>query len=142
MAAVSDIAKSAAKWVRNAAAAGQSYKDGVTNPRTPWDTASKNASGNFTAGVTAAANSGAYAKGVAKAGNAKWQNNAIAKGPGRFAEGVSLAQDAWQTGFSPYQATIASLQLPARGPTGSPQNLQRVTAVANALRAVRMRASS
>lgn len=139
MAAIRDIAASAGKWVRNAAGAGQSYIDGVTNPRTSWAAAAAGASANYQAGVTAAATSGAFAAGVRRAGDAKWSQMAAAKGPGRFAEGVAIAKDAWQTAFTPFQAAISSLQLPARGPTGSAQNLQRVAAVATALRAVKMR---
>lgn len=74
------------------------------------------------------------------AGDEKWRQNAQKKGPGRFAEGVAIGKDEWSKGFSPYQSAISALTLPARGPKGSPQNIQRVAAVATALRALKERA--
>lgn len=141
MAAIKPIEASAQKWQRRAQVAGQDYQDGVSNPRQSWATAAAGADQNYRAGVTAAAQAGRYAAGVRRAGDEKWRQNALAKGPARFAEGVSLAVGEWQKGFAPMQAAISSLTLPARGPVGSPQNLQRVAAVANALRQVRQRAT-
>lgn len=141
MAAIRDLSGAADKWVRRAGVAGEDYRKGVESPRTPWDTASAAAAGSYQTAVTAAAGRGAYAAGIRKAGSAKWSRNAIAKGPTRFAEGVGLATGEWQAGFGPYHQAISSLQLPARGPAGSPQNLQRVQVVAAALRALKDRTS-
>ena len=134
MANIKDLTKSSDKWMRRAAVAGPDYESGIRNPRRPWAEASLGAEDNYKSGVVAAANAGRYGRGVKAAGNEKWQKNAIAKGPSRFAEGVALAQDAWETGFKPYQDAIRAITLPPRGPKGSPQNLQRVAAMANVLR--------
>jgi hypothetical protein len=139
---IKSLDQSGQKWVERAGVAGAAYTAGVQNPRTPWAAASAAGDANYRAGVTAAASSGAYARGIRAAGDTKWRENSIAKGPSRFAEGVSLARDAWAKGFGPYQSAIASLTLPARGPTGSPANLQRVAAVATALRALKGRAAA
>jgi hypothetical protein len=139
MAAIKGIEDSSQKWTRRAQVAGEDYRQGVANPRTPWDQASIAADSSYRQAVTQAAAAGRYASGVRKAGAEKWRTNATAKGPQRFAEGVQLSEGEWQRGFQPYQAAIGSLTLPPRGPVGSPQNLQRVTAVANALRQVRER---
>jgi hypothetical protein len=111
----------------------QDYVDGVESPRTDWATATAAAEANYQTGVQAAIASKKFGKGVKRAGTAKWQLATKTKGPGRWAEGVSNAAASYETGFRPYAETIKSLQLPARGPVGSPQNLQRVAAVANAL---------
>lgn len=142
MAAIKPLEMSSDKWARRAALAGEDYRAGVSNPRTPWDQASIAADQNYRAGVTAAANAGRYAGGIRKVGAEKWRNNAAQKGPARFAEGVQLATGEWQRGFAPYQAALSSLQLPARGPVGSPQNFQRVQATATALRQVRERGNA
>lgn len=133
MAGITPIDQAADKWQRRAAVAGPDYTRGVQNPRTPWAAAASGANAQYVAGVTAAAAAGRFASGIRKAGDAKWQAAAVAKGPARFAEGVQLALGAWTAGFQPYQAAIAATTLPARGPTGSPQNLQRVSALTNAL---------
>jgi len=136
MANIKPIDQAADKYTRRAAVAGADYAQGIENPRKDWATATVAGEENYKAGVTAAAAAGRFGKGVKKAGSEKWKSNAKAKGPSRFAEGVALAKGDWEKGFSPYHSAISALQLPKRGPKGSPQNLQRVAAVANTLRGV------
>lgn len=137
MANIKDIEQSSDKWTRRASVAGADYQAGINNPRRDWEEASVDAESNYKIGVIAAANAGRYGRGVKEAGNEKWKKNAIAKGPSRFAEGVALAQEDWEYGFAPYHAAIKALKLPPRGPKGSPANIQRVAAVATALRALK-----
>lgn len=134
MAAIKPIEQSGDKWQRRAAVAGPDYQAGIDNPRQQWQAATVAAEQNYRSAVTAAAGAGRFSAGVTKAGNAKWQENAKKKGPGRFAEGVALAVGAWQKGFGPIQAAFSSLSPPPRGVTGSPANLQRVAAFNQAAR--------
>lgn len=133
---IKELDKSSEKWSRKSAVSSGDYQAGVQNPRKPWAESALNAENNYKSGVIQAANAGRYGSGIKSAGNSKWQERSVQVGPGRFAEGVQVAQKDWEAGFKPYHATIASLTLPPRGPKGSPQNLQRVQAVATALRAV------
>lgn len=137
MAAITPIDQAADKWQRRASVAGPDYTRGVQNPRTPWATAAANAESAYSAGVTAAVSRKSFSAGVRKAGDAKWQAGATTKGPTRYAEGVQLAVGNWTAGFQPFQSIIASTTLPARGPKGSPGNLQRVAAIATALHAAK-----
>lgn len=125
------------KWVRRATVAGPDYTLGVQNPKKAWDQACKEAEKAYQQAVITAAQQGRYGKGIAKAGMSKWQEGAIKKGPTRFTEGVNLARDNWKTGFEPYAKVIQSVSLPERGPKGDPRNLQRVAAIATALRAAK-----
>ncbi len=136
MANIKPIEHSAEKYSRRASVAGADYAAGIDNPRKSWASASVAAEKNYAQGVSAAVAAGRFAKGVKSAGDEKWKTNAKSKGPNRFAEGVALAKGDWEKGFAPYQAAISSLNLPPRGPKGSPQNLSRVAAVANTLRGV------
>jgi len=136
MANIRDIAASSDKWSRRASVAGPDYEAGVRNPRRSWSEGAAAADGNYKAGITASLASGAFKKGVQAAGEQRWSEKTIAKGPSRFAEGVAISKGDWEAGFAPFQRTIAALNLPPRGPKGSPQNLNRVATVANALRAV------
>jgi len=136
MANIKPIDQSSDKWSRRAAVAGVDYQFGVQNPRRPWAEAAQAAAANYRAGVTAAANAGRFENGVRKAGDEKWRNRSVAVGPGRFAEGVAVAKPDWEQGFKPYQDAIGAITLPARGPKGSPANLQRVQAVSMALRSL------
>ncbi len=54
-------------------------------------------------------------------------------GPGRYSEGVRAAEPEYRAGFAPYHAVIANTTLPPRGPKGSPENIDRVRAIAEAL---------
>lgn len=137
MAAIKPIDQSADKWTRRASVAAPDYTAGVENPRANWEEATAAADANYRAGVTAAANAGRFSSGVRAAGSEKWKRGAIQKGPARFTEGVALAKDDWSKGFSPYREAISAIKLPPRGPAGSPQNLQRVNAIATALRKIK-----
>jgi len=137
MAAIKTIEQSSSKWVRRASVATPDYQAGVENPRTPWAASAAAGESNYKTGVIAAANRGSYGQGVKAAGDEKWRAHTLKKGPGRYAEGVAIGQDDWQKGFAPYQTVISALNLPPRGARGTAANLQRVAAVASALRALK-----
>ncbi len=122
------------RWSRRAAAAQPDYLAGVQNPRQSWQTASTAGNANWKAGVQAAAGADSFAKGVAKAGDAKWTDRATKLGPGRFAGGVQVAQPDYEKGVTPIWSRVASLQLPQRGPKGAAQNYQRPALVAQEMR--------
>jgi predicted transcriptional regulator len=125
----------AGKWQRVAGASGQSYTEGVTNPVRDYVAGASAANDAWKAGVSAAVAGDRFKNGVRKAGAEKWQRNAIAKGPGRFGEGVRAASGDYAAGFAPYRETIAATPLPARGARRSPQNMQRAAAMVAALSA-------
>lgn len=123
----------ASKWAQRASGASQAYKDGVSGA-TGWAAATSAGANNWSAGVTAAASDGRFARGVNAAGDAAWQAGAINKGVARYGPGVQVAQPKFSAGFAKFASVLSSLTLPSRFPKGSPQNLDRVTAVVNALR--------
>jgi len=137
MAAIKTIEQSAKKWVDRAQVASGDYSTGISNPKRPWSEGAKAGKDNWKAGVAAAGTRDAFAKGVDKAGDAKWQAMAKAKGPSRFAEGVAISKDEWGKGFAPYRAGIESLTLPARGVRGSIANYERSKVVGTTLRAIK-----
>jgi len=83
--------------------------------------------------VVAAAND-SYAKGVQKAGTARWQDKAMKLGPGRFAEGVVVGAADYGAGFAPYADVIKATTLTPRFPRGDIRNLDRVKTISQALR--------
>lgn len=134
---VPPIADVAAKFARRAQSAGPEYESGVRNPSTPWAAAATNAQPAYEAGVNAAISRKAYGKGIAQAGDARWQRGAVEKGPARYAQGVQLAEGDYSARMAPVLDTIARVDLPPRGPRGSAQNLNRVAPIANALAALK-----
>lgn len=124
----------AEKWSRKASQSTADYEQGVKNPRADWQQATVAATENQKQGVLDAISRGSFEKGVKKAGSAKWQTNALAKGQQRYVEGVQQATNDYESAVAPYMATIEGTQLPPRYPKGDPRNIQRVKAINDALR--------
>lgn len=131
---VPSIARVAQKWARRAGSAGQEYAEGVAMTPKSWQGATTAATKNYDAGVQAAIGRGAFAKGVNKAGDAKWKRGATEKGPARFAQGVQVAEQDYSGAMAPYLEAIGRVDLPPRGPVGSAGNFARVVAIGTALR--------
>jgi len=136
---VPSIGLVAERWSRRASAASPDYQTGIETTTRDWAANTSAAEGSYKQGVTAAANAGRFGKGVQKAGTQKWRKNAIAKGPARYASGVQVAQPEYSGGFAPFLEAIGRIDLPARGPAGSPQNYQRVQPIGTALNALKLR---
>lgn len=133
MAEVKAAAAIREKWTRVTPQRTQDYTLGVTSPRRDWEKSATGAKETHKAAMVAAAASDSYAKGVTKAGTAKWQARAKQKGPGRFAEGVMIGGDDYEKGFAPYRDEIEKTVLPPRFPRRDPRNIQRVSTIAAAL---------
>jgi hypothetical protein len=136
---VPDAARVADKWSRRASGASGDYKTGVESSAASWQANTTAAAPVWKTAVTAAAGRGAYEKGVARATDAKWKANTVSKGPMRYDQGVQLGQADYSQQVAPYLQLIGATDLPARGPAGSPGNIQRVAAIATALRGLRER---
>ena len=121
------------KWARVTPQRTQDYQIGVQNPRRDWADEAMAGKANWKAGIDAAAAKDMFAKGIAKAGTAKWKAGALTKGPGRFAEGVQIAAPDYEKGFAPYRAAIEATDLGPKYPRRDPRNLNRVKAVVDAM---------
>lgn len=77
---------------------------------------------------------GSFQAGVKAAGSSKWRDKAAGKGAARYGPGVADAQGDYDKAMAPYFATIEATKLPARGPKGDPQNINRVIVLNQALR--------
>lgn len=138
MAEIKSITAIQEKWGRVTPQRSEDYALGIKNPKRDWAQAATSAKESHKAAMTQAATNDSYAKGVAKAGTAKWQEKATKKGPARFAEGVVVGASDYGTGFAPYAEVIKATTLPARFPKGDIRNLERVKAVSQALRKKKM----
>jgi len=133
MAEIKSLSAIKEKWMRVTPQRTEDYKLGIQNPRRDWESETVAAKENWKAGVDAAANKDLFAKGVTAAGSKKWQEKALAKGPGRFAEGVYIAGPDYERGFAPYREAISRVDLGPKFPRRDPRNLDRVKKVVNAL---------
>lgn len=138
MAAIKPLSRIASKWAEVAGRSGPQYEEGVRNPRTSWQNATAAANASWKAGINQAVQQDRFAKGVSQSSDQYWQENAVAKGVSRYAEGVRLSQSNYEKGFAPYAEVIARTTLPARGPKGDPNNINRVAQMAKALHDAKM----
>ena len=126
-----------AKWGRRAGSAGTEYEQGVRTTPADWAASASAAHQQWQTAVTEAAGRDAFRKGISAAGNQKWRDRAAMLGPARFAQGVAAAEPAYSAGIGPVLAAISSVDLPARGITGSEGNYGRSAAIGKALRALK-----
>jgi hypothetical protein len=134
-----DIGSVAAKWSQRAAAAGADYTAGVKSTTKDWAGLTAAAAPAWEQGVQTAVGNGRFAKGVQKAGTAKWQAGASGKGATRYPQGVTGGGPNYANNFGPFLQVISGVTLPPRGPRGSPSNIQRVSTIADALHAAKLR---
>jgi hypothetical protein len=133
MAEIKSLGSIRDKWQRITPGRTDDYKQGIENPRRDWETETAAAKDNWKAGIDAAASKNMFSKGVAKAGTGKWKNNALKKGPSRFAEGVYIAGPDYEKGFAPFHEAIAKTNLGPRFPKRDPRNLERVKKIVDAM---------
>jgi len=133
MAEIKSLAAIRDKWTRVTPGRTEDYKLGVTNPKRDWAEETLASKDNWKAGIDAAAAGDLFAKGIAKAGSKKWQEKALKKGPGRFAEGVYIAGPDYEKGFAPFRDAIERVDLGPKFPKRDPRNLERVKRVVDAL---------
>jgi len=131
---VKDTASIGAKFKQRASAAAQDYAMGVQGAGADWEAGARAGESNYEAGVVDAIGRKAFGKGISAAGQGKYVENAVKLGTQRYPQGIGQSEPSYVRGVSPYLDTIKSLNLPPRGPKGSPQNQQRADAVAKALR--------
>jgi len=133
MAEIKSLATIRDKWTRVTPGRTEDYKLGIQNPKRDWAEQAKAGKDNWKAGIDAAAARDLFAKGIDKAGTAKWKDRALKKGPSRFAEGVYIAGPDYEKGFAPYHEAISRVDLGPRFPKRDPRNLERVKKVVDAL---------
>jgi hypothetical protein len=131
---IRDTASLAQKYRTRAGAAQGDYKSGVEGAGADWEAGAKAGEGNYEAGVQEAIGKKRYGRGVSAAGASKYVKNAVDLGVARYPTGVAQGTDAWQRNVQPSLDKLKSLQLPPKGPKGSPQNQQRAAMVALELR--------
>jgi hypothetical protein len=136
---VKNLGNAAKKYSINAQAGSVNYATGV-QANTSWMANTESAASTWAQGVQNAASNGHFAKGVAKAGQSKWQTGAVQKGQGRFQTAVATpqAQQNWQTNFQPYAQVLTGIPKPPKGVRGSPGNYAFVQTIGNALHAAKV----
>lgn len=138
------MAKSASqavvKWQNRAGAAGADYTEGAQT--TDKDQAARAIAAKqiYQQGLTESFTRDAFAKGLSKSGKAGWLKGIEEKGSTNYQTGVSSdsSREKYVANSSRYDGGRRAADSLPRGPRGSAQNLNRVTAVVNALRKLKV----
>ncbi len=125
----------AGKWGSRASGASNDYVEGAKNTTKDQSALAIAAIPIMKTAINKAIDSGRVARGLQNSGKGGWQAGITTKGGGRYSEGVSsaTAQARYSTNSGAFDtARNAAASLP-RGEKGSAGNLNRVSAVVNAL---------
>ncbi|MCL6601067.1 MAG: hypothetical protein K6T81_20380 [Alicyclobacillus macrosporangiidus] len=125
----------ASKYARRVAGAAQDYAEGVASPSRDWAQATAAAKPRWQAGIQEAISSGAFERGVQRAGSAKWSERAQTIGAQRYSAaaqqaGAAYQQVAGQIMAAASAAREASTRLPG---TTLDERIQRSAAAQRAI---------
>lgn len=130
--------QSVQKFVDRSAAASGDYVKGAQETTRDQAARAIAAKQVYQQALTASFGRGAYEKGLSKSGKSGWLKGVTEKGGNRFGEGVAASGAKYAAESGKYDGARGAAESLPRGPKGSPQNLQRVVAVANALRGAKV----
>lgn len=128
--AMPSAAQAAAKWKRNTAAAGESYKEGIDAVTESPMEAAVDAQDRMLAGLTEAVADGRVERGLRSVSLAEWKQKSKDLGAARLAQGANAAEAKTRAAMEENFRDIAEVraQLPPRGTLE--QNLERARAFA------------
>lgn len=105
----------------------QRYAEGTSGKGGKWQSGAAAGEGNYKTGVTAALASGAYGKGVGKAGASAYDSGVRLKGVNNWPTGMQQGGSNWAKGVQPFQSLWVAALSTARGAKRSPNNLKRMS---------------
>lgn len=135
---VKAIDASTTKWADRARGAANEFATQAEAAASDWQAKTVAAKDNFGQAISSAGIKERFARGVAKAGAAKFARKIRDVGAGRYSGGVDAATPDYKEGAGPYYAALASITLPARKPRGDLGNIARVETVTKTLNAKRL----
>jgi hypothetical protein len=131
---------SVVKWQNRASSASGDYADGAASTNKDQAQRAIAAKAVYQQALTESFGRDAYAKGLQASGKAGWLAGVQQKGTSNYATGVGsdLARNRYTTNSAKYDAARSSADSLPRGPKASQQNVNRVIAVIQAQRAVKI----
>ena len=135
---VKPIEASTTKWGTNAARSAEEFAINAEASADEWARNTAAAANTYGLAIAAPGIKTRFAKGVARAGAAKFARKIRDVARDRFAPGVGFAAVDYKAGAEPYFSTLAALTLTARKPRGDPANYGRVEQIGKALNAKRL----
>lgn len=131
----SDIAT---KWADETPGRAGYYASETPDAGGKWESNTVEAGGTYKAAVSAAGIEKRFVGGVKKAGASKFERKVREVGVPRYGPGVAAAKMDMESGVGPYRDVLDGLEIPDRGPRGSPTNYAIVQKVGDALHKKRL----
>jgi hypothetical protein len=124
----------AEKYQRGVSGAGSDYAAGVQNPSRSWAEATRNSEGRWWNGLQEAQSERRFSAGIQRAGDAKWQQNALEKGQARYTQAASQAASAYRQVAGDIMAAAERSRAAAASMPGDTQD-QRIQKAVAAMKA-------
>ncbi len=128
----------ASKWADVTPARASYYEAEAPAAAEEWFGKTTAAGGTYKAGVSVAGIQQRFVGGVRRAGAEKFRRKVKEVGVDRYAPGVAAAKDDMAKGIADYVSVLEGLEIPDRGPRGSPANYAIVQKVGDALHKKRL----
>ena len=135
---VKSAADIADKWASVTPARASYYEAQAPAAAATWEANTVAAGGNYTAGIAVAGIGKRFVGGVKRAGAEKFGRKVRDVGVARYAPGVAAAKADMAKGVADYVSVLEGLEIPDRGPRGSPGNYAIVEKVGSALHKKRL----
>jgi len=135
---VKSASEIATKWADVTPARASYYEQEAPAAGAEWEANTVAAGGTYKAGISVAGIEQRFVGGVKRAGAAKFARKVKDVGVSRYAPGGAAAKEDFASGFADYQAVLDGLEIPDRGPRGSPANYAIVAKVGDALHKKRL----
>ena len=130
-----DIAK---KWAEVTPGKSGYYEAEAPAAGAEWEANTVASGGTYTASLATAGIGQRFIGGVKRAGAAKFSRKVKDVGVARYGPGVAAAKADMEKGVADYVSVLEGLEIPDRGPRGSPGNYAIVEKVGSALHKKRL----
>ncbi len=135
---VKSAAEVAQKWADVTPARASYYETEAPAAADEWFTNTTGAGGTYKAGISVAGIKERFVGGVRRAGAEKFRRKVKEVGVARYGPGVAAAKEDMAKGIADYLALLEGMEIPDRGPRGSPANYAIVQKVGDALHKKRL----
>ena len=135
---VKSAADIAAKWAEVTPGRASYYEAEAPAAGAEWEANTVAAGATYKAALAVAGIGARFIGGVKRAGAAKFGRKVRDVGVSRYAPGVAAAKADMAAGVADYVAVLEGLEIPDRGPRGSPGNYAIVEKVGSALHKKRL----
>jgi len=126
------------KWVEEAPKRATYYQAEATVAGDEWERGAIAAAGTYKAAVSVPIIDKLFSGGIKRVGGKKYERKVRDVGVARFGPGITAAEEDYRSGFDPFLAELARIDIPERKPRGDPANYDIVRKIGEPLHKKRL----